>query len=367
VIGADDITLDLNGHTIDGDGGLEEACADDEICDVGVINDGHTRVTIEDGSVREFALAVLVLGASDNRLLELSATRSIFSGVVIVDSPRVQLERSAVVANGLHTDQAGVALFASPHGRIAHNAISDNGDIGVFAVELDGTSFERNELSGNPEAGMLIEGSRNVFHRNRLSRNGEGITVGGDENVITRNHASDSSAGLPGEGGGLGIFVGAGHDNLVERNVVARASRVGIQLSLLPEELEGGPPAVNTVVRLNDVRGSREGVFVLATAQDTLLDSARASPVGSRATCLKALEGELSRGSRRPSSFAGGTTPAPTTTGSQFARHASMRRASASRTETRRPRGDVFRFRSGRPREASVSRRKGSSAWQRQL
>jgi parallel beta-helix repeat protein len=66
--------------------------------------------------------------------------------------------------------------------------------------------------------------------------------------------------------------VAAGHDNLIERNVPARASRVGIRVSLLPEELEGGPPAVNRVVRLNDVRGSRDGVFVLATAQDTLLE-----------------------------------------------------------------------------------------------
>src|SRR5215216_7509934 len=37
VIGADNITLDLNGHRIDGDGELTEDCA--EICDTGVVND----------------------------------------------------------------------------------------------------------------------------------------------------------------------------------------------------------------------------------------------------------------------------------------------------------------------------------------
>ena len=47
VIGADDITLDLNGHTIDGDGELVHACPAKEFCDFGVANDGHDRVTIE--------------------------------------------------------------------------------------------------------------------------------------------------------------------------------------------------------------------------------------------------------------------------------------------------------------------------------
>jgi hypothetical protein len=41
VIGADDITLDLNGHTIDGDGDGFDSCATD--CDAGVDNTGHAQ------------------------------------------------------------------------------------------------------------------------------------------------------------------------------------------------------------------------------------------------------------------------------------------------------------------------------------
>jgi hypothetical protein len=69
----------------------------------------------------------------------------------------------------------------------------------------------------------------------------------------------------------LGIFAAAGHDNVVARNFVARASRVGIQVSLLPEELEGDPPAVDTVVRGNRLRGNRDGVYVQTTARRTVL------------------------------------------------------------------------------------------------
>jgi nitrous oxidase accessory protein NosD len=265
VVGADGITLDLNGHTIDGD--EPEEC--NEVCDFGVANFEHADVTIEGGSVREFALALIVGGAPNNRLVHLSLTRSTFSGALIFESPGARFERNTVVANGLNTDQAGVGVFSSPDSRIARNEISDNGDIGVFGLEADDIVFERNVLSGHPEAAFLIEGSRNVFTRNRLTRNAEGITVGGDENVITRNHVSDVP--LSEEGGGLGIFVAAGHDNLVTRNVVVRAARVGIQVSLLPDELEGGPPAVNTVVRHNVLRGNRDGIFVLETAQNTLI------------------------------------------------------------------------------------------------
>jgi parallel beta-helix repeat protein len=269
VIGADGITVDLNGHTIDGDGELED-CPEGEPCDIGILSDGHAEVTVRDGAVREFAVAVIVGGAPNNRLLHLSLTRSTFSGALIFDSPGTRFERNTVVANGLNTDQAGVGVFSSPDSRISRNEISDNGDIGVFGQEADDIVFERNVVSGHPEAAFLIEGSRNVFTRNRLTRNAEGITVGGDENVITRNHVSDVP--LSEEGGGLGIFAAAGHDNLVTHNVVVRAARVGIQVSLLPDELEGGPGAVNTVVRHNVLRGNRDGIYVLETAENTLIE-----------------------------------------------------------------------------------------------
>jgi parallel beta-helix repeat protein len=271
VIGADDITLDLNGHAIDGDGELREDCPEDQICDDGVVALDHAHVTVRNGSLREFALGVLVAGASENRLLDLTVTRNMFPGVVIGESTGTELSRSAVTQNGVDTDEAGVVVFHASESRIARTVISDNGDIGVFAEGADDSRFERNWLSGNREAAMLFEdSSRNMFDRNRVVGNGEGITVAGDENTISRNHVADSVAGV--EGGGLGIFVAAGEDNLVEGNVVARASRIGIQVSLLPEELEGGPPAVDTTIRRNQLRGNRDGIFVQTTAVGALLE-----------------------------------------------------------------------------------------------
>ena len=60
VIGADDITLDLNGHRIDGDSTPAAGCNPrKEPCDIGVANDGHDGVTVKRGSLRDFGIGVL--------------------------------------------------------------------------------------------------------------------------------------------------------------------------------------------------------------------------------------------------------------------------------------------------------------------
>src|SRR5919199_6030175 len=54
VIGADNITLDLNGHLIDGDDSEFSGCSPDDPCDIGIVDFDHGGVTIKGGTVREF-------------------------------------------------------------------------------------------------------------------------------------------------------------------------------------------------------------------------------------------------------------------------------------------------------------------------
>ena len=63
VIGANNITLDLNGHTIDGDGTPVDPCPEGEACDVGVLNRaGYDRLTIVGGTIRQFGVGIVVEG-----------------------------------------------------------------------------------------------------------------------------------------------------------------------------------------------------------------------------------------------------------------------------------------------------------------
>jgi hypothetical protein len=49
VIGADNITLDLNGHVIDGTTPSSATVPPDEFCDIGVLDFDHQGVTIKGG------------------------------------------------------------------------------------------------------------------------------------------------------------------------------------------------------------------------------------------------------------------------------------------------------------------------------
>jgi hypothetical protein len=60
LIGADNITLNLNGHLVDGDGTEFGGCDPNaEVCDSGLVDDGHNGVTVKHGRVREFGVGVL--------------------------------------------------------------------------------------------------------------------------------------------------------------------------------------------------------------------------------------------------------------------------------------------------------------------
>src|SRR3954452_4079359 len=77
IIGADNITFDLNYHTIDGDGTPAAGCdPQTEFCDIGVLNDGHDGVPVVDGWVRDFDVGVFVGRESHNRLLGISSSRN---------------------------------------------------------------------------------------------------------------------------------------------------------------------------------------------------------------------------------------------------------------------------------------------------
>src|SRR3954447_4804674 len=89
IIGADDITLDLNGHTIDGDGTEAVGCnRRKEFCDEGLPNFGHDGVTVMHGSVRDFAVGPEVAKARHVRLLDISSTSHVFFGAVVFKSAR---------------------------------------------------------------------------------------------------------------------------------------------------------------------------------------------------------------------------------------------------------------------------------------
>jgi len=138
VIGADRITLDLNGHTIDGDGTFSDGCdVATEFCDVGVVNFRHDGVTVKDGSLRQFGGAVNFFGPlRHNRLLGISARRSADVGIQLFETSRSLIrDSSANRSPNRHHLGFGLALYSSDHLRVVGNSFRNNTGDAVHTVD----------------------------------------------------------------------------------------------------------------------------------------------------------------------------------------------------------------------------------------
>jgi parallel beta-helix repeat protein len=258
VIGADGITLNLNGHLVDGDGTPAADCnQQEEPCDFGLFNDGHDRVTVRDGSVREFAVGVL-LGtargrARRNRVLGVSATRNRFTGLGIFSQVR-SLVRNSSGDGALAREGSGLALGDSHHVRILNNSFRRSPHNGIVTFDTNSNLIRGNVFSRNGDEGILVEGGARIrIARNRLVRNGGGITLGpGNRSVVTGNRIV---------GGSDGIRVEKGRGNLVAENLVVDTRHVGITLGIHDPFIGGA----ENVVRGNLVRRSHaDGIVVVS-------------------------------------------------------------------------------------------------------
>jgi parallel beta-helix repeat protein len=259
VIGADGITLDLNGHTISGDGKPVRRCPRRQPCDIGIFNDRHDGVTVRNGSLRGFAVGVLVGGVRGNRLEELSSSRNQFFGYVIADSARTVIRDSSGSDNPA-PDGDGLGVFASHDVRIVGNSFRRNG-LGMHVEGSTHNLIKGNVVARNSDFGIFLEANGNQVRGNRSIRDGvAGIEVGpGSRNVIAGNR-------IDGSGEGIGIDKGRG--NVIARNVIVGVRHDGIRLGMWEPPLG----STRTLVRRNLVIGSgRDGFRVARRDRGALL------------------------------------------------------------------------------------------------
>jgi len=271
IIGADDVTLDLNYHRIDGDGTPAVGCDfETEFCDIGVLSDGHDGVTVVHGSVRQFDVGAVVGEARHNRLLGISSSRNLSFGIVVFDSVR-SLVRGSSGNRNLPPEGDGMGLFSSHHVRIVHNSFRRNPPFGpgLHVADSSHNLIKGNLFSRNPDVGISLENAdRNRVRGNRCVRNGACIRVGpGNRNVIARNRVAHARASESADG--VAIVVEGGDRNVIARNSVRDTEGNAIGVGFIA--------AVGNVVRSNHIRGAGEdGVHVVAKAKHTLLRRNRA-------------------------------------------------------------------------------------------
>ena len=260
VIGADDITLDLNGHRIDGDSTPAAGCNPrKEPCDIGVANDGHDGVTVKRGSLRDFGIGVFVVVARNNRVLDVSSKQNEFFGFAFGNAAR-SLIRDSSGSDNIAPEGDGMGVFGSHDLRIVDNTFRNNPGPGIHVEDSDDNLIKGNRFSHNSPA-ILMEADRNRVRRNRFDRNDGGVILSGRRNVVERNRLARD---------GHGIAIEKGRRNLVARNVVidARGSGISLGLDFADGTSIGG---VDNIVRRNEVRGSAGDGFLVNAGGHNLL------------------------------------------------------------------------------------------------
>lgn len=248
-VGADHITLDLNGHTISGDNAEITDCPEGVACDTGVRNEGHDDVTVIHGTLNGFTVGVGVSATSGSRVFGVASQNELL-GVVIESSDRA-LVKNNVFEGGV----SGVALFDTRRSEVSQNSASGAGGFAIFLGGADHNLVQKNVLDANNHGIAVQEGSsRNTVRRNTVTHGG-GIDVGGD--AATANRIDHNRLVEIGDG----VVVGDAQDTLIRRNLITGAG-FGPESGGFGVILDG---AVRTTVERNIITGGR-GPAILVTA-----------------------------------------------------------------------------------------------------
>ena len=144
---------------IDGDATEFADCPPEEPCDVGVFSSGYTGVTIKGGTVRELTFGVILDATENSRLSRLALNNNLWSGLIVAGASHSTVKGLSVSGNGLHHRPGRHRHLRLPRPRARANSVVGNGDIGFYVIGLEDSRIDKNTAAGNPEAGILMEGT----------------------------------------------------------------------------------------------------------------------------------------------------------------------------------------------------------------
>lgn len=236
ILGANNITLDLNGHTVAGTANTADGG--------GVVLVGRTGVTVRNGTVRNFDVGVVIEGGSANTVQGVNAVDNIAfegvpgrrggDGIAILSSSNNRILNNNTINNGPYS---GIGIYSdvdSAHPRSTIGVSTANViDGNVVEGNIQGRS--PNNVVNNDNIGIRLEPGNvgNFIVNNRVKNNGlDGITLfvrniftTVRSNVVTDNGFYRQTAR---RGNGIGLQIGGANDNLIESNLVARNADNGI-------------------------------------------------------------------------------------------------------------------------------------------
>jgi parallel beta-helix repeat protein len=232
IIGADNVHLDLGGHTIMTSRSFTDLRpGDPEFFRAGVENGrvlgsepGYRGVTIENGVIQGFQFGVSLEHASHSLVRGLTLRASRYETIDLYYADKNRIENNSISGHSA----AGILLEAQSHkNRIVGNSISNDifGGISLF-LESNDNWISENVISHTND-GIAVWANENRIGGNSVSYTGVGIEAGGTQNRIEDN---DVSWTIGSEPGGAGIWIGGDGGNVVRRNVASHNQDDGIRV-----------------------------------------------------------------------------------------------------------------------------------------
>ena len=176
VIGADNITLNLNRHTIDGTVTQLPACDEPPFGSDGIRAGGYDGLTIENGTVQQFTEGIEGgaegEGVANSDLHGLIVRGNRFGGISF-GSNQLLNNHNRIVGNETYGNGCGAGIFLNDAdgNRVARNRSHDNqGGIGVCCSPNN--VIEDNVVAHNSDTGIAIyfgNHSHNVVRHNSVS------------------------------------------------------------------------------------------------------------------------------------------------------------------------------------------------------
>jgi parallel beta-helix repeat protein len=240
VVDADNITIDLNGHTIAHGGGTPDP-GDDGI-DIG----SHSGVVVRNGIVKRFYDGIFAGASTGNQLNNVVVAGSFQNGVQLTGSNHV-VKKSVMAGNGNYgvfidlpiNNQIvgnttafnvfqGINLGAGGGNLVKANRVAANGDSGITMTVADADRFLKNVILGNDNFGLFPTTSDDaVIKGNDVSGNvNTGIFIAaGSNNLISKNKANGNGYTPPGTSNDLGLGIDtSGTESAASSGNVARAN-----------------------------------------------------------------------------------------------------------------------------------------------
>jgi parallel beta-helix repeat protein len=178
-IGATNVTLDLGGHTISGDGGAGDNGVDNTA--------GHDDVTIRNGTISNFGDGVEVVGASGGSISRLLVSDHFADGIDTSDTTSMTIRNVTARDNGLRGfDLECVGCLYKDN--FADNNFSEGFRLFGEDLTITGNRAELNDLEG-----FRIDANDSRLEANRSLTNSEnGYQIGGQDNTAIDNLAESN-------------------------------------------------------------------------------------------------------------------------------------------------------------------------------